>query len=77
MLLLGGVSMHVSAKSLGRCLIHPEPRLPPGRRRGTGRRVGWMKAGHRWTWFIGLYAASVAALALATLALKRILAFLT
>jgi hypothetical protein len=35
-----------------------------------------MKAGHRWTWFIGLYAASVAALALATLALKRILAFL-
>jgi hypothetical protein len=35
-----------------------------------------MKAGRRWTWFIGLYAASVAALALATLALKRILAFL-
>jgi hypothetical protein len=36
-----------------------------------------MKVGHRWTWFVGLYAASVAAVALATLALKRILAFLT
>jgi hypothetical protein len=36
-----------------------------------------MKSGHRWTWFIGLYAASVAALALATVALRRILAFLT
>jgi hypothetical protein len=35
-----------------------------------------MKVGHRWTWFIGLYAASVAALALATLLLKRILAVL-
>jgi hypothetical protein len=36
-----------------------------------------MKAGHRWTWFVALYASSVAALALATLALKRILALLT
>ena len=35
-----------------------------------------MKAGHRWTWFIGLYAASVAALALATLTLKKIFALL-
>jgi hypothetical protein len=35
-----------------------------------------MKAGHRWIWFIGLYAASVVALALATLLLKRILALL-
>jgi hypothetical protein len=36
-----------------------------------------MKAGHRWTWFVGLYAASVAALAFAALLLKKILAFLT
>jgi hypothetical protein len=36
-----------------------------------------MKAGHRWRWFVGLYAASVAALAFATLLLKRILALLT
>ena len=35
-----------------------------------------MKAGHRWTWFIGLYATSVAALALATFLLKMILALL-
>jgi hypothetical protein len=35
-----------------------------------------MKVGNRWTWFIGLYAASVAALALATLLLKRIFALL-
>jgi hypothetical protein len=35
-----------------------------------------MKAGHRWTWFIALYAASVAALTLATFLLKRILALL-
>jgi hypothetical protein len=51
--------------------------LPGVSRQHTGRRVGWMKVGHRWTWFVGLYAASVAALAFATLALKRILALLT
>jgi hypothetical protein len=50
--------------------------LPSVSRQDTGRRVGWMRAGHRWTWFVGLYAASVAALAFATLLLKRILAYL-
>jgi hypothetical protein len=36
-----------------------------------------MRAGHRWRWFIGLYAASVVTLAIATFVLKKVLGFFT
>ena len=35
-----------------------------------------MRAGHRLAWFVGMYVASVTAIALASLTLKKILAFL-